>query len=63
MSNLIRNDLLGKVKSVLQTKDINFDTVNLVHVLLYGHNDLSSSDNRKILEYTIKFIALSGRLN
>ena len=61
--NLIRKDLLVKVKSVLRTNDINFDTTNLVDLLLYGHHDLSVFDNRKILEYTINFIALSGRLD
>ena len=61
--NLIRIDLLEKVKTILRTNDINFDATNLVHLLLYGHNDLNHSDNRKILEYTIKFIAHSGRLN
>ena len=44
-------------------KNINFDNINLVKLLLYGHKELEFSENRKILEFTVNFIYLSGRFN
>ena len=61
--NLIRVDLFKEIKSILLTKNINFDNINLVNLLLYGNKELDFSENRKILESTVKFILLSGRFN
>ena len=61
--NTIRQDLLTKVKTILLPKNINFDNLDIVTLLLYGHKDLEFSENRKILELTAKFICLSGRFN
>ena len=61
--NIYRQDLLFKVRSILVPKNINFDTLNPIRLLLYGHNDLDLTENRKILEHTVEFIQLSGRFD
>ena len=61
--NAIRLTLFDHIKSVLLPNNINFDDINLIKLLLYGHEELNFSENRKILESSIKFINLSGRFD
>ena len=61
--NAIRLTLFDRIKSVLYPRNINLDDINLIKLLLYGHDELDFSENRKILEYSINFIYLSGRFD
>ena len=59
---LLRTNMLNDVKSILDRNNIDIDTINQVNLLLYGYSTLSYSDNHEIIELTVKFISLSGRL-
>ena len=61
--NPIRRDLFREIESVLIVKNLNFHSIDKIHLLLYGHRDLDFRENRRILEFTAKYIARSERLD
>ena len=58
-----RQELLQLVHSTLFLNDLDGNNVNLVHILLYGHKNISDIENMTILESVIEFIRKSGRFS
>ena len=58
----IRRDLLSSVDAILRPHELaNPSNKTLLQIILYGHEELSSESNSKILEATLKYIRISER--
>ena len=56
----IRRDLLSSVDAVLRPHGLaNLSNKTLLQIILYGHEELSSESNSKILEATLKYVRIS----
>ena len=58
----LRTDLFNDIKSI-DKSIVNFPDETLLKTLLYGDSKLTSSENFKLLEATIKYILASNRFN
>ena len=56
-----RRNLIRNIDSILLLNDLVINDSNKVHLLLYGHEKLTFTENRMILKSTIKFISQSCR--